>query len=335
MKNRVPIHLYRSYETPCSEVEALWLEVRTAKELESLKNNRPEPAVIPVIKDPSLIEECLGNARNGIAVPLGFKDDLLRLTHLLIQTYTTIYLIEEEFMKTRTDDNILTSLNRVKSAVVEIKKTGVRNLAIDLFHPDPVVHFKSNQHLKKKLNLNHVISLVPMPDSTDPVENIVRNALSISSLFYRQIGSVLLIKPQELEQEKEALEVGRSILANLKLYDRTHRIISCPGCGRCQWDIEPMTRRIKTELDKIVESYGAEKQKLEECGGIAVAVMGCNVNGPGEASDADIGVAGGKNRTVTIFKLGKPYKTVREDEIFSEMSKGIREVIDFKIGKSN
>lgn len=59
--------------------------------------------------------------------------------------------------------------------------------------------------------------------------------------------------------------------------------------------------------------------------------MGCNVNGPGEARDADIGVAGGKNRTGTIFKFGAPVKTVEEGEIVREMVKGMREVIEKKI----
>ena len=247
MKNRIPIHLYSSFdrsdEAVYSEVKALWLEVRTTEELKNLKkqsSTRSGPAVIPVIKDPSLIEVYLADAHQGIAVPFRFKDELL---HLSAQINTTIYLIEEEFMKTRADDEILASLKLIRSSVFEMKKAGIRNLTISLFHPEPVIHFKSNQYLKKELDLNHIISLVPLPDY---MENIVRNTLAISALFYEQIGSVLLIKPREKEQTVSALELGRNVLANLKLYGRTHTIISCPGCGRCQWDLEPMTRRIKT-----------------------------------------------------------------------------------------
>jgi (E)-4-hydroxy-3-methylbut-2-enyl-diphosphate synthase len=342
MKPFVPIHLYGSFNKPHeslhSEPNAWWLEIRTKKDLENLKRLKKQkgakhkPSVIPVLKDPSLIEVCLEDDFEGIAVPLSYKDSLLTLTHHPAKISTAIYLIEEEFMQKRNDDEIQASLNLIKSSIIEIKKAGFRNLAIDLFHPDPVIYVKSNQCLKKELDLNHVISLVPLADR---MESIVRNTLTISALFYEQIGSVLLIKPGEKQNEEAAFELGRNILATIELCGRTYRLVSCPVCGRCQWDLEPMSRRIKNELDEIVAGLGTRRKKLEECGGIVVAVMGCNVNGPGEASDADIGVAGGKNRTGTIFRMGKPYKTVREGEIFPEMAKGIKEVIEKKIEQYN
>jgi 4-hydroxy-3-methylbut-2-en-1-yl diphosphate synthase IspG/GcpE len=332
MKNVVPIHLYdsidHSNQVSYAEVSALWLEVRSKGELNSLKSGGSGPPVIPVIRDPSHIEACLSEKFAGIALPFHFKDDLLMLPRSPAQAAAPVYFIDEEFQKAKADAKIMASLNRIESAISEIRKAGIRNLFVDIYHPDPVVNFKSNQYLKKKLGLGHVVSLVPL---SDQMESIVRNTLAISALFYERIGSVLLIKPHTHDGSETSLELGKSILATLKLHSRTHTIISCPGCGRCQWDLETMARRIKDELDKIVAGYGSRKKTLEERGGIVVAVMGCNVNGPGEARSADIGIAGGKNNTGTIFKLGLPYKTVKEEEVVSEMVKGIREVIERKL----
>ncbi|MDD7375431.1 MAG: flavodoxin-dependent (E)-4-hydroxy-3-methylbut-2-enyl-diphosphate synthase, partial [Bacilli bacterium] len=88
-------------------------------------------------------------------------------------------------------------------------------------------------------------------------------------------------------------------------------LISCPTCGRTQVNL--------------IKTYNIVKEKLNYVNKpIKVAIMGCPVNGPGEAKDADLGLAGGKN-AFTFFKKGKPVKTLKEDEaiklLFEEIDK--------------
>ena len=129
-------------------------------------------------------------------------------------------------------------------------------------------------------------------------------------------------------------EINR-YLQNIKLSFTTlgygkasYRVISCPMCGRCTMNIEELATRIEKQINRLDKKLREKGIKMEDYGGITVAVMGCNVNGPGEAKSADIGVAGGKNRMATIFAKGKPVKNVSEEEIEKELLREIKIIIN-------
>lgn len=107
----------------------------------------------------------------------------------------------------------------------------------------------------------------------------------------------------------EEVYVGWEILKSLKLRNRGVNFVSCPTCGRTEIDLIGLANKVEKAL------IGINKP-------ITVAVMGCVVNGPGEAKEADIGVAGGHHQGV-IFKKGKILRTVPENKIYSELLKEI------------
>lgn len=110
----------------------------------------------------------------------------------------------------------------------------------------------------------------------------------------------------------EEVRVGWEILKSLKLRNRGVNLISCPTCGRTEIDLIGLANKVEKAL------IGVNKP-------ITVAVMGCVVNGPGEAKEADIGVAGGHHQGV-IFKKGKVLRTVPENKIYSELLKEINKL---------
>ena len=97
---------------------------------------------------------------------------------------------------------------------------------------------------------------------------------------------------------------GYDILSAIGLAKNKVEFVSCPTCGRCQIDLIPLAERIENAVKTIDKP-------------IKVAVMGCAVNGPGEARDADIGIAGGKNEGL-IFKKGEILRKVPYDSLFDE-----------------
>ncbi len=99
----------------------------------------------------------------------------------------------------------------------------------------------------------------------------------------------------------EEVKVGRSILESLHLRDRGLEIVSCPSCGRAQVDVYELANKVTAGLE------GLEAP-------LRVAVMGCVVNGPGEAREADLGVASGNGKG-QIFVKGEVIKTVPEAQI--------------------
>ena len=99
------------------------------------------------------------------------------------------------------------------------------------------------------------------------------------------------------------------LLKCFNLYSGTPNLISCPTCGRTQYDMLEITKEIEQYLSNLKST-------------ITVAIMGCSVNGPSEAKHADIGIAGGKNCAI-LFKKGKIIRTIDEKDIISELKKEI------------
>ncbi len=110
----------------------------------------------------------------------------------------------------------------------------------------------------------------------------------------------------------EEVRVGRKMLQYLNLRPYGPNIISCPTCGRTEINIE----KLSSELEKRIIK---ENIKTD----ITIAVMGCVVNGPGEAKEADIGIAGGKGEAI-LFKKGKLIKKIGEDNIVDSIIEEIK-----------
>ncbi len=136
----------------------------------------------------------------------------------------------------------------------------------------------------------------------------IKSAMGIGTLLARGIGDTIRVS-LTADPVKE-VRAGYEILANLNLRRRPYpEVISCPTCGRAQIDLEALVDRIEHRLDGVRAP-------------IRVAVMGCIVNGPGEAKEADVGVAGGKGKGA-IIRGGKVLRTVPEADIEDELMKEI------------
>jgi len=131
------------------------------------------------------------------------------------------------------------------------------------------------------------------------VSGAVKSAMGIGALLREGIGDTIRVS-LTADPVKE-VEVGFKILRALNLRNFGPDIISCPTCGRCEIDLIALTKKVEDAL----RGYKAP---------IKVAVMGCVVNGPGEAREADIGIAAGKKEGL-IFVKGKPIKKVPEKKL--------------------
>ncbi len=137
----------------------------------------------------------------------------------------------------------------------------------------------------------------------------IKSAIGIGSLLLDDIGDT--IRVSLTEDPVEEIRVAKEILKVLDIRSDSAEIVSCPTCGRTEIDLINLAKKVEEEFSTL-------NQRLK------IAVMGCVVNGPGEAREADYGVAGGKNVGV-LFKKGKVVKTVKEEEILEELKKMIEE----------
>lgn len=132
---------------------------------------------------------------------------------------------------------------------------------------------------------------------------IIKSSVGLGILLSEGIGDT--IRVSLTADPLEEVRVAYEILKSLGLRERGANIISCPTCGRCRLDIKGLASQVEKSLSKVDKP-------------LTVAVMGCIVNGPGEAREADIGIAGGKGSGV-VFRKGKILKRVKERELLSEL----------------
>ncbi|MCE5199249.1 MAG: flavodoxin-dependent (E)-4-hydroxy-3-methylbut-2-enyl-diphosphate synthase [Armatimonadota bacterium] len=136
-------------------------------------------------------------------------------------------------------------------------------------------------------------------------EGTIRSSVGIGALLAEGIGDT--IRVSLTGDPVEEVKVGTEILNSLGLRDMPFTLVSCPTCGRCAIDLSA----IATEVRQRLEANPPSKP-------ITVAVMGCVVNGPGEASLADVGIAGGRGSAI-IFARGEKLRTVPEDALVDEL----------------
>lgn len=144
-----------------------------------------------------------------------------------------------------------------------------------------------------------------------PRVGAIKSAVGIGTLLFLGLGDT--IRVSLTGDPVEEVKVGYEILKSLNLREYGPTLISCPTCGRMEIDLLPIVKQVEKKLAKLKAP-------------IKVAVMGCVVNGPGEAKEADIGVAGGRGVGL-IFRKGKIIKKVKEKDIVKSLMKELEDFL--------
>lgn len=140
----------------------------------------------------------------------------------------------------------------------------------------------------------------------------IKSSIGLGYLLRQGIGDTIRVSLSD-DPIKE-IKVAKEILKDCKLYNETPTLIACPTCGRTQIDLIPVAKQIEEFLQTIQSN-------------ITVAVMGCSVNGPGEARQADIGIAGGINEGL-LFKRGEIIKKVSQEKMVDTLKQEILNMIE-------
>ena len=203
----------------------------------------------------------------------------------------------------------------VESAMKHVRileKLNFHDMLISIKFSDVPLMIESYKLLAKKVDYPLHLGVT---HAGTPFTGTIKNAIGIGSLVNEGIGATIRVSLTGTPEEE--VRVGWAILQAVENRKRGAELISCPTCGRTEIDLIGLALEVEKAL------FGIEKP-------IKVAVMGCVVNGPGEAREADIGVAGGKGMGA-IFAKGKVIKSVQEKQILSallEEIEKIRETID-------
>lgn len=143
----------------------------------------------------------------------------------------------------------------------------------------------------------------------------IKSSIGLGVLLREGIGDTLRVSLSD--DPVEEIKVCKEILKNCNLLTNIPKLVSCPTCGRIQYDLIPIAKEIESFLQTINSD-------------ITVAIMGCAVNGPGEAREADIGIAGGKNEGL-LFKKGEIIRKIKQEDMIDELKKEIMEMVKGEI----
>ena len=283
-------------------------DIDTAMKIKNIKSNIKAPLVADIHYDYKLAIESIKQGADKIRINpgnIGGKEKIKEIVECA-KDYNIPIRIGVNSGSLESD--LIEKFARPTSeALVE---SALRNIEIleDLAFYDIVVSVKSSD-TKTTIEANRRLSAVTdyplhvgVTEAGIPEIGTIRSSIAIGTLLLDGIGDT--IRVSLTASPIEEVRVAKEILKSLSLREGVS-VISCPTCKRCEIDVEGIARELLKRMDGI-------KKPLK------IAVMGCVVNGPGEAKDADFGITGGKT-TGIIFRKGKIIKKVPKECIIDEL----------------
>lgn len=199
----------------------------------------------------------------------------------------------------------------VESALYEIgllEEHGFTDIKVSVKHQNVPEMISAYRMLADKTDVPFHLGVT---EAGTPKQGIVKSAIGIGTLLAEGIGDT--IRVSLTADPVEEVKVGKQILKSLGLKEDGFDLVACPSCGRAELDVFALARDVETAIEKM------------DLPPMQIAVMGCEVNGPGEARDADIGIAAGPGRGL-LFAKGKQIGWVPHDRLVEALLEAAEKV---------
>ena len=298
----------RLEDAGCEIIRVAIMDMEDAKAVSAVRKQIHIPLVCDIHFNPDFALEAIRQGTDKIRLNPGNIEDEGKVREI-------VELCKERHVPIRIGINA-GSLNRKykhsEEAMIESAKDHLRILEAMDFH-DVCLSFKSSDPLECIKAYRLAAETFPYPlhlgvtEAGGLLNSTIKSSLALGNLLLDGIGDTIRISVSD--DPIEEIRVAKKLLRACGLRKDVANLVSCPTCGRIQYDMLPIVKEMEEWLD------GIDKD-------ITVAIMGCPVNGPQEASRADIGVAGGKDSAV-LFKKGKIVRTIPQEEIVSTLKKEI------------
>ncbi|MFH0952246.1 MAG: flavodoxin-dependent (E)-4-hydroxy-3-methylbut-2-enyl-diphosphate synthase [Patescibacteria group bacterium] len=312
------IHELQNYG--CEMVRVAVLHLAAAKKLGEIKKGIQIPLIADIHFDHRLALEAISQGVDKIRINPGNIGSLDKIKlvvaaakkkNIPIRVGVNSGSIEKRILDKY--KNTVTPAAMVESALYHIRileKINFRNIVVSLKATDVNRMIAAYQILAEKVDYPLHLGVT---EAGTKWLGTIKSAIGIGALLSQGIGDT--IRVSLTDSPVEEVKVAWEILKDLGLRKRGRILISCPTCGRTKIDLIALAKKVEKVTEHIAEP-------------ITIAVMGCVVNGPGEAREADIGIAGGQGFG-TIFRKGEAIRTVKEDRLLPELLKEI----DILLGK--
>lgn len=291
----------------CEIVRLAVVDFEAAGALAEIKKSARLPLIADIHFDYRLALEAIKNGIDGLRLNpgnIGGREKVIRVVEAAREKRVPIRIgVNAGSLPEDIDKSLSTADRMVKALMREIEL--LESLDFDLIKAslkafDVPSTIEAYQKASALVNCPLHLGIT---EAGIPPEGIIRSTAGLAPLLYQGIGDT--IRVSLTAPPVEEVETAYEILKSLNLRSRGPVIVSCPTCGRTEVDVRSIALQVRQHL--------AGCPKI-----LKVAVMGCVVNGPGEARDADIGIAGGKGRAV-LFSRGQPIKTIDAADIIKEL----------------
>lgn len=300
----------------CDIIRMAITDMEDARAIPQIKDQINIPTIADIQYDYKLALESINQGIDGLRINpgnIGSLDKVKEIVNLCKKRDISIRIgvnsgsIKKEFLDKYHGVNEKSMVYSALEQIELLENLNFDKIKISLKSSNVNLSIKAYEMMSEKRDYPLHLGITEAGPS---FQGIIKSSVGIGSLLSRGIGDT--IRVSLTEDPVEEVRVGNEILKSLGLKKRGIEIISCPTCGR-------------TEINLIDIVKEAEKQLLNIDKNLKVAIMGCPVNGPGEAKEADIGIAGGKGEGI-IFIKGEIVKKVKEAELLDELIKEINKM---------
>ena len=299
----------------CDIVRLAVKDEKDAIALKSIKSRVQVPLVADIHFDYRLAIKSIENGVDKVRINpgnIGSEENIKKVADCLkeynipVRVGSNTGSIEKEFLA-KYGKNEISLVESALKNVYALEKYGVENIVISTKASDVNLTVKAYEYLSTKTSYPLHVGVT----EAGTYENgIVKSSIGIGSLLLKGIGDTIRVS-LTADPIKEPI-VAKKILRGVGLEKDYVEVVSCPTCGRTEYDSIGLAERVEYLTKDI-------KKPMK------IAVMGCVVNGPGEAKDCDLGIAGSKDFCV-IFKKGEVYKKVPFNLAEEEFIKEIKEI---------
>jgi len=300
--------IYRLEAAGCEIIRSAVLDQEAAAAIRAIRDAIHIPLIADIHFDSRLAVRAMENGADGIRINpgnLGGKEKLAQVVDAAKRHKVPIRVgvnsgsIEKDLLKQHgypTADNPQALIESALRNVRLIENLGYDEMKISIKSSDVLTTVNGYRQLSAQTDYPLHLGVT---EAGGLIAGTVKSSVALGILLSQGIGDTFRISLTR--DPVEEIRVGYELLRSLKIRERGPELISCPTCGRTRIDLF----RLAEEVERYVQTMQSR---------IKVAVMGCVVNGPGEAKEADIGVTGG-NGIGIIFKKGEIVKKVAEDEL--------------------
>ena len=299
----------RLEEVGCDVVRVAVPDMEAAKNIGEIKKNINIPIIADIHFDYRLALEAIDQGVDGVRINPGNIGSIDRVKmvvnkcrekNLKIRIGVNGGSLEKELLEKYGSATAEALVESAMGHVKILEDLDFHNIVISLKSSDIYKTLDAYELIAKKVDYPLHIGIT---ESGSVKKGTIKSSIGVGALLLKGIGDTIRISLTG--DPTEEVIVGKEILRSLDLLNDKIKVISCPTCGRCNIDLISVVNEVEEKINKVDKD-------------ITVAIMGCAVNGPGEAKEADIGIAGGKGDGL-LFKKGELIRKINGDKLVDEL----------------